>query len=132
MSAGLCSMEAEQEEGFSGVSLCKMGGRQRYQRAKRQERQRPGVLLGCGGGSWEPRRPAPGSQHWAADFLTLPEAIRTAGPHLEFKGAEGGEKGWEEQEELSLHRGEELERPSDSELLAASGCAILIQPAQKH
>jgi len=29
----------------------------------------------------------PASQSWAADVLTLPQAIRAAGPHREFKGA---------------------------------------------
>lgn len=124
-------MEAEQEEGLSGMCLCKMGGRQRYQRAESQER-RTGILLGCGEGSWEPWRPVPRSQHWAADFLTPPEAIRTAGPHLEFKGAGGGEAGAGGSWRLSLRRGEELARPSGRELLAASGCAVLIQPAQKQ
>lgn len=45
-----------------------------------------GILLGCRGANWEPQGLA-GSQHWAADYLTLPEAIRATGPHPEFQGA---------------------------------------------
>lgn len=72
---------------------------------------------------------SPGEQHGAADFLTLPEAIRAAGPHLEFKW--GGESWGGESSGLSFCRGEEVARPSYSELLPGSGRAILIPPPQK-
>lgn len=36
---------------------------------------------------------SPGEQHGPADFLTLPGAIRAAGPHLEFNRAGEGRAG---------------------------------------
>lgn len=69
---------------------------------------------------------SPGEQHGAADFLTLPEAIRAAWASFGVQQSWGGESSG-----LSSCRGEEVARPSYSELLPGSGRAILIQPPQK-
>lgn len=53
---------------------------------------------------------SPGEQHGPADFLTLPGAIRAAGPHLEFNRAgEGKSRGF------SFCRAEEVARKLSTE-----------------
>lgn len=71
---------------------------------------RQGCACGRRKGSGPGGAGSPGAQRQGADFLTLPEAIRAAAPHGEFKAAEGESRGGNER--LSPLRGRGAGGPS--------------------